>query len=267
MTSTESPAPAVPTDGAPTAVPTDSVYVEHPEDGIAVVVLNQPRKKNAISAVMMDRLRELLIEADDDPAVRVVVLRGAGEHFSSGGDLKQTPPEEATIARAREQLRRYLRATETIRQIATPVITMVDGYAVGGAFSLMLASDLVCVSDRATIVPAFCQIGIVPEMGMMKLLPDLVGQQRAKEILLLGERLSGQDLKDLGIANRVLPAAELEAGTLALARQLAAMPALSVQITKGIMNAAADTGLAAVLQAESTASPFCTATGPFAAGR
>jgi 2-(1,2-epoxy-1,2-dihydrophenyl)acetyl-CoA isomerase len=247
-------------------VTTDPVYLERPEDGIAVVVLNQPRKKNAISAVMMDRLRELLIACDDDPDVRVVVLRGAGEHFSSGGDLKQTPPEEATIARAREQLRRYLRATETIRQIATPVITMVDGYAVGGAFSLMLASDLVVVSDRATIVPAFCQIGIVPEMGMMKLLPDLVGQQRAKEILFLGERLTGDDLLRLGIANRVLPAADLEAGTLVLARQVAGMPPLSVQITTSIMNAAADPGLAQVLQAEATASPFCTATGPFAGG-
>ncbi|HEY0189444.1 MAG TPA: enoyl-CoA hydratase/isomerase family protein [Cellulomonas sp.] len=253
-------------DTVPDAVP-ETVYIEHPGDGVAVIVLNQPRKKNAISAVMMDRLRELLVAADDDPDVRVVVLRGAGEHFSSGGDLSQTPPEEATPARAREQLRRYLRVIETLRQIATPVVAMVDGYAVGGAFSLILACDLVCVSDRAAIVPAFCQIGIVPEMGMMKLLPDLVGQQRAKEILFLGERLSGADLKDLGIANRVLPAAELEPGTMALARRLAEMPALSIQITKGIVNAAADTGLAAVLQAESTASPFCTVTGPFAAGR
>ncbi|HEY0217750.1 MAG TPA: enoyl-CoA hydratase/isomerase family protein [Cellulomonas sp.] len=242
----------------------DTVYLELPGEGVAVVVLNQPRKKNAISAAMMDRLRELLVAADDDPDVHVIVLRGAGEHFSSGGDLSQTAPQDVTIERSRDSLRRYLRAIETIRQIATPVIAMVDGYAVGGAFSLMLACDLVCVSDRATVVPAFCALGIVPEMGIMKLLPDLVGAQRAKEILFTNEVLRGQDLKDLGLANRVLPAEDLETGTMVLARQVAAMPPLSIQITKGIMNAASDTGLAAVLQAESTASPFCTETRQYA---
>lgn len=230
------------------------------EDGIAVVVLDQPAKKNAISAVMMDRLSDLLEEADADPDVRVVVLRGAGDVFSSGGDLSQSGPDGPTVETARAQLRRYLRAIRTVRRIGTPVIAMVDGYAVGGAFSLVLACDLVCVSDRVRAIPAFCAIGIVPEMGIMKLLPDLVGEKAAKEILFTNRTLHAADLERLGIANRVLPAEALWDGTLELARTVAAMPALSVQVTKGIMNAASDVGLDAVLEAESTASPFCAQT-------
>lgn len=235
----------------------DQVTMTHVEDGITVVVLDQPTKKNAISAPMMDRLCDLLEQADADPDVRVIILRGAGEVFSSGGDLSQSGPEGPTVESARAQLRRYLRAVRAVRQIGTPVVAMVDGFAVGGAFSLVLACDLVCVSDRVRMIPAFCAIGIVPEMGMMKLLPELVGEKAAKEILFTNRTLGAQDLARMGVTNRVLPAAGLWDGTLELARAVAAMPALAIQVTKGIMNAASDTGLDAVLEAESTASPFC----------
>lgn len=241
----------------------EAVYTEHLGDGVLQVVLNQPRKKNAISAGMMDLLSGHLRAADADPEIRVVVLRGAGEHFSSGGDLTQSAPGEATVESARAQLQRYEAAIRTIRQIGTPVIAMADGFVVGGAFSLLLACDLVCVSDRVRVVPAFCRIGIVPEMGLMKFLPDLVGERAAKEILFTDRNLTADDLRDLRLTNRVLPPQELVAGTLELARQVAAVPPQSVQITKGIMNAAADTGLEAVLQAETTASPLCTHTEGF----
>ncbi len=238
----------------------DIVYTERLEGGLLLVVLNQPAKKNAISAAMMDALSGHLRAADADPEVRVVVLRGEGEHFSSGGDLTQTPAGEATVETARASLRRYLAAVRTIRQMAKPVVAMVDGYAVGGAFSLMLACDLVCVSDRVKVVPAFCAIGIIPEMGIMKLLPDLVGEKAAKEILFTNRTLTAADLQQMRVTNRVLPPEQLLDGTLELARTVAAMPPLSIQITKGIMNSSADAGLDAVLEAESTASPFCTET-------
>ena len=142
--------------------------------------------------------------------------------------------------------------------MAKPVIAMVDGYAVGGAFALALASDLVCASDRALFVPAFCQIGIMPEMGMCKFLPELVGAQRAKELLFFGGKIPAQRLCDWGLVNRVFPAS-------AFARELAAMPDASIQITKGLVNALADDNLETCLQAESTASPFCTTTRAYAA--
>lgn len=241
----------------------DTVYVEPLADHVIAVVLNQPTKKNAISAPMMDLLAEHLRAADADPDVHVVVLRGHGEHFSSGGDLTQSAPGEATVESARAQLQRYEAAIRTLRQMSTPVIAMVDGYAVGGAFALMLACDLVCVSDRVRVVPAFCRIGIVPEMGLSKMLPDLVGEKLAKEILFTDKNLGAEDLRDLRLANRVLAPEDLLAGTLELAGAVAATPPQSVQITKGLVNAAQDVGLEAVLQAETTASPFCTQTAGF----
>ena len=231
-----------------------------------MLYLNQPRKKNALSGDMMGKLDALLRAADDANDVRVVVLRGAGQDFSSGGDLNRRVPPSTPGPEARgKTLRRYLSVVRTMRTIAKPVVAMVDGYAVGGAFALACASDLVCASDRALFVPAFCQIGIIPEMGMMKLLPDLVGPQRAKELLFFGGKIPAQQLQAWGLVNRVFPAATLEEETLAFARELAAMPDASIQITKNIMNALADSSLEACLEAESTASPFCTTTKAYAA--
>lgn len=240
------------------------VYAEDAGDGIRVIYLNQPQKKNAISAEMMDILVGQLQAADADDAVRVVVLRGVGENFSSGGDLNQGDGSKPTPEQARKTLRRYLNAIRTVRSIAKPVIAMVDGYAVGGAFALTLASDLVCASERAQFVPAFCQIGIIPEMGMMKMLPELVGPQRAKELLFIGGKIPAAQMRDWGLVNRLFADGELEAQTMAFARQLSAMPDASIQITKTMMNALADEALGACLEAESTASPFCTTTTAYA---
>ena len=242
-----------------------SVYLEKGEHGVATIYLNQPKKKNAISASMMELLQQLLYEADRDDEIRVIVLRGSGENFTSGGDLSQTKPEDATPENARKSFRRYMMAQTAIRAIAKPVIAMVDGYAVGGGFALVLACDLVCVSDRACVVPAFCQIGIAPEMAVIKYLPQIVGAQRAKEIIFLGDRISGAKLFEMGIANRVCPAEELESVAYELAERLSAMPDASIQVAKNMMNALDDTDLTLAMTMEQTASPFCTTTAAFAA--
>lgn len=243
---------------------TDMVYMEKGEDGVAVVYLNQPKKKNAINATMMDLLTDCFHAADEDPEVRAIVLRGSGNCFTSGGDLSQSSPEENTPEHARKTYRKYCRTVTAMRTIAKPIVAMVDGYAVGGGFALMLASDLVCASETATVIPAFCQIGIAPEMGVVKFLPELVGMQRAKEILFLGDRISGVRLGELGIANRVVPSESLEETTMELARRLAEMPDASIQVAKGMLNSLSDTNLQASLALEQTGSPFCTTTKAYA---
>ena len=242
----------------------DVVYMEKRDDGIAVVYLNQPRKKNAINARMMVLLVECLREADRDDEVRVVVLRGSGNCFTSGGDLTQSEPGENTPERARKTYRNYCEAVQAMRTCAKPIVCMVDGYAVGGGFALILAADLVCISESTQIVPAFCQIGIAPEMGVVKFLPELVGMQRAKEILFLGDRISGARLYELGIANRVCPASELEDTAMELAKRLADMPDASVQVAKSMLNGLNDTNLQAAFALEQTGSPFCTTTKAYA---
>lgn len=242
----------------------DVVYMEKSDDGVAIVYLNRPKKKNAINARMMTLLAEYLEEADIDDDVRVVILRGVGDCFTSGGDLSQSSPEENTPEYSRKTYRMYCRAVSAIRLCAKPVVAMVDGYAVGGGFALMLASDLVCVSETAKTIPAFCQIGIAPEMGVVKFLPELVGPQRAKEIVFLGEHLTGLELFELGIANRVCDSIELEEVAYGLAQRLAEMPDASIQVAKGMFNSIADWNLQASLNVEQTASPFCTTTKAYA---
>lgn len=236
------------------------VLCSSPREHVTELVLNAPRKRNAISAAMMDVLADELERAESDPQTRVVILRGAGEHFSSGGDMKQIPPQDASLETSRRLLRRYLRAIQVMRRISKPVIAMADGYVVGGGFSLVLAADLVCVSSSVVVIPAFCSLGIVPEMGILKLLPELVGQQLAKEILMTNRRLGAVDLERFGIANRVFDQADLRTGTLELAGTIAAQPTISIQLTKALMNATADRGLDVLLEAESTSSPFCSYT-------
>lgn len=237
----------------------DVVYLEQKDQGIAVIYLNQPKKKNAISAVMMDKLSAYLTDLDRDKETRVILLRGAGENFSTGGDLSQGGPD-MTIEDSRKLLKRYVTAVRTIRQIGKPVIAVTDGYVVGGAVSLVLACDLVIASDKTIFIPNFCAIGIIPEMGIMAMLQQLVGPQRAKEILFLGKRFKAEDGYRMGIVNQVVPKEELEEKAWEYASGLSAISANSVSITKGIMNGAADPMLNAVMEAESTASPFCTQT-------
>ncbi len=234
----------------------DVVYILR-DGSIGSIVLNQPKKKNAISAVMMDKLTEALHELEQDPGIRVIVLRGHGENFCAGGDLDQPGPRPMTAEFSRQSLRRYLRATKEIRATSKPVVAAVRGYAVGGAVSLMLACDLVCLSEGAKIIPNFCKIGLIPEMGLMSTLPAVVGPQKAKEILFFGNRLSAADCMQMGLANRVFPEERFEVETKAFLEQLSALPNLSLRITKGIMNSALDKELNSVMEAESIGSPFC----------
>ena len=108
----------------------DVVYLEK-NGAVGVIYLNQPKKKNAISAVMMDLIIDYLNDLDDE--IRVIVLRGAGENFCAGGDLDQPGPKPMTAEFSRKSLRRYLRTIRAIRSTSKPVIAMVRGYAVGGA--------------------------------------------------------------------------------------------------------------------------------------
>lgn len=234
----------------------DVVYLEK-QDGVGIICLNQPKKKNAISAVMMDLITNYLNELELDDDVRAIVLRGAGENFCAGGDLDQPGPNPITAEFSRKSLRRYTRTIRAIRSTSKPIVAMVGGYAVGGAVSMMLACDLVCVAADAKIIPNFCAIGLVPELGIMATLPAVVGPQRAKEILFLGRRMTGEDCLRMGLANRVFPSEQLVEGTMALARQLTVMSSISLKITKGIMNSAMDAVLTNVLEAESIGSPLC----------
>ena len=241
----------------------DEVYVDRRDDGIALLVINKPQKKNAISGPMMDLLTNALIELNEDDSVRVIILKGEGENFSTGGDLTQGEPGGSSVDQSRKLLKRYMRTIQTVQHIGKPVIAMVDGWAVGGAMSLALACDIIFVSDRVKFTSNFLKVGIIPEMGAMMFMPQLMGPHRAKELWFTGRVVGAEEAYQMGFANRILPAAELEEGTIAFAKEVATVSAMSLQITKSITNSTMGPMLDLVMEAESTASPFCTQTAEF----
>lgn len=238
----------------------DVIYSETKEDGIALLVMNKPQRKNAIDGKMMDLLTDHLITLGRNPDVHVIILKGEGENFSAGGDLKQAGPEGLTIEQSRQLLKKYIRTIQTIQQISTPVIAMVDGYAIGGAMSLALACDIIYASDRVKFIANFLKVGIVPEMGSMMFLPQLIGPYRAKELWFTGRIVEADEAFKLGFVNKICPGDLLEKETLTMAKEITSLSSSAVQITKSITNGTMGPMLNLVMEAESTSSPFCTQT-------
>lgn len=245
----------------------ENIYMIRPAEGVAEIILDKPQRRNALDLDMMLRLNGLLLEAEDDESVSVVMLRGAGEHFSSGADLKAAPEGGYSIDEKRGCLIRYNRVIKTILGMEKPVVAVVRGYAVGGAMSLALACDIVFAATDAKFFGNFVKVGIVPEMGAMMILPQLIGLNRAKEIWFAGQTVGGERALELGIINRLCSPEELDAEALAFALELASMPRIAMGITKRVTNATVLAGIDRLLECEQEASPFCGSTQEFARRR
>lgn len=230
---------------------------------IVEIVLNKPQRRNALDGDMMEELNSLLLRAEADEDIRVVLLKGSGEHFCSGADMKAAPAGGYTIDERREMLSRYNRVVKTILTMEKPVVSVVRGYAVGGGMSLALCCDIVFASEDAKFFGNFVKAGIVPEMGAMLILPQLIGLNRAKELWFTGEIVSGKRAIELGIVNRVCPPESLDDEVAAFAETLAGMPKIAMGITKRVANSTVLAGMDALLECEQQASPFCASTEEF----
>jgi 2-(1,2-epoxy-1,2-dihydrophenyl)acetyl-CoA isomerase len=201
-------------------------------DGLATVTLNRPKALNAWNLALGVSLRAALEQVEQDPAVRAVVIRGAGRAFSSGADLRaagQPDPldpdgtaEPLTVERV--LLERYHPIIEAVRRMPKPVLAVVQGGAVGIGASLALASDLILAAEDAYFLMAFVNIGLVPDGGSSLFLPARIGFTRAMEISMLGERVPAAKALDWGLVNFVVPGAELEERASAIAAKLVAGP-------------------------------------------
>lgn len=216
-------------------------------DGIARVTINAPGQGNALTAAMRDGLADRFAELSGDLRVRVVVLRGAGErHFCTGaalgGPQKPTPPKpEGAPDRAPGDVARMIRRgwqnlVGSILDCEKPVIGAVNGTAAGGGAQLALACDLVVMADTAKIIEVFVRRGIMPDAGGCYLLPRLVGIHKAKELLFLGDDCPADEALRIGIANRVVPAAELDASVDELAARFLTLPTRAIAMTKRLTN-------------------------------
>jgi len=199
-------------------------------EGVCELRLNRPEKRNAITFAMYQALAAELHAALADEAVRVVLLSGAGASFSAGNDLNDfvSGPEFSTEHPVMDVLR-------TLATFAKPLVAAVHGPTVGIGVTMLLHCDLVLAARGTQLTMPFVALGLVPEAGSSLLLPQLVGQQRAAELLLLGQPLDAQGAERLGLVNRVVEEDKLLEEARALARRLAQQPAAAVRATKRLL--------------------------------
>jgi enoyl-CoA hydratase/carnithine racemase len=195
--------------------------------------LNRPSKRNALTAAMYAALADAMADAEQDPAIRSVILSGAGASFCAGNDLADfvaAPPagDDAPVFR-------FIRALTTAKK---SLIAAVHGKAIGIGTTMLLHCDFVFVEPNAEFRMPFVDLALVPEAASSLLMPRLVGQRRAAELLLLGEAFTAEDAVAMGIANRVVDAGQALTVAQAVAARLAAKPAGALLATKALMKSA-----------------------------
>ncbi len=220
-------------------------------DGVAWLVLNRPDALNAWTPQLGQDLTRALDDVGADPAVRAIVITGAGRGFSSGADLRAGVAGEDGKPDVRGPLREIYHPLITrVRTVPKPVIAAVNGPAVGIGCSLALATDLIVAGRSAYFLLAFVNIGLGLDGGASQTLVERVGHARAFEIAYLGERISAETALDWGLINRVVDDGDLESESGALAARLASGPPGSYAAIKRTINARAYSGFQEVLDLE-----------------
>lgn len=196
------------------------------ENGVGTITFNRPERLNAISPAVVDMLIDATQRFEKDPAVRCVLLRGAGTDFRSDAEVKGfhdslSHNREAHVAGMERRVVTGHLAIHRIRRMPKPVIAVVQGACVGFGFSLLCSADLAIASDDAYFMLAYRHVGLTTDGGASYFLPRIVGERRALEITLLGEKFSAQKAHELGLVNWVVPREQLDAEAMAVARKFA----------------------------------------------
>ena len=227
------------------------------EGGVATIELNRPDNLNAWNYQFGLDLLAAVELARDDEAVRAVLITGAGRGFSSGADLRETREddlgENGQIDLSKRLRERYHPILTGIREMPKPVVTAVNGPAVGIGCSLALDGDLVIAAESAYFLLAFINIGLIPDGGSTALVPARIGHARAAEMMLLGERVPAQQALEWGLVNRVVPDERLREEATSLAARLAKGPTVAYANAKRLLNRRVYTDFGGQLEAEAEA--------------
>jgi enoyl-CoA hydratase len=225
-------------------------------DGIAVLTLNQPARRNPMSEQMGQELAETLggIESRED--VRVLVIRGAGESFCAGGDMALIEANTRREVEARRQLMRaYYDRYLSLLRLPIPTIAAVHGHAVGGGLALALTCDLRYAAEDARLSVNFARLGLHPGMASTLTLPRAIGAARALELFYTGRVVSGREAETLGLVNRAVPRDELLSTALETARAIASGAPQVVRMLKRAVYQGLESAVAAAVEYEA----FCQA--------
>ncbi len=240
-------------------------------DGISTLTMNRPEARNALSMEMRSMLSDALHDIEQDSSIRCVVLKGAGDHFMAGGDVKGMGK---SIKKPAEVIRKefMLRIHElhpimfAMRRMPKPIIASCRGAAAGAGVSMALACDLVIAAEDAFFTLAYCHIGTSPDGSSSFHLPRAVGIKRAMEIALLGDRFDATAAAEMGMINFVVPEGELDAETDKLAARLATGPTHAYGNTKALFYRSLESEFESQLQAEAEYFADCASRDDFREG-
>lgn len=220
------------------------------KDSVATLTLDRP-KANGIDLEMGRALMHAAIRCHEDPAIRAVLLTGAGPMFCAGGDLKQFAGLGEGLPAALLELTTYLHAaTSRFTRMRAPLVVAVNGTAAGAGMSLAVSGDLVLAAESATFTMAYTAAGLSPDGSATWLLPRLCGMRRAQELMLTNRTLFAAEAQDWGLVTRVVPDARLHEESTALARQLAQGPTRAYGVVKGLLAETFSTAYEAQLEHE-----------------
>jgi enoyl-CoA hydratase/carnithine racemase len=199
-------------------------------DGVLEIRLNRPEKKNALTRDMYNAMADAFEQIDADPTLRVGLLTGTGDTFTSGNDIADF---QARAGNNRDSsASRFLPAISSMQK---PLVAAVNGAAIGVGTTMLMHCDLIVAARSARFVMPFTSLGLVPEAGSSLLFPHLLGNQRANALLLLGEPLDAATAHEWGFVNRLVDFAELLPTAHEIARRLAALPPQAVRLTKRLI--------------------------------
>jgi enoyl-CoA hydratase/carnithine racemase len=232
---------------------TQTVVTEDLGDGVRRIALNRPQRLNAIVPALLEDLVTALVAADRDPAIRAIVLTGEGRAFCSGDDLKEFESQATGEAETKAYVERIQDVTRAMVLGDTPVIGAIRGWAVGGGLEWVINCDFALAAEGTRFFFPEVSWGLFVTGGVTELLPRLVGLQRARDMILFGEKFDAQEAKDWGLIRDVVPDAELMPQAVALAKRVAALPPGPVRDLRRILARRAGGGLEAAMAAETAA--------------
>jgi enoyl-CoA hydratase/carnithine racemase len=237
------------------------IYEE--EEGIATLTMNRPERLNALGDTLRDDLHHALVRASDDPAVRVIILTGAGRGFCSGGDVKamhdakerdQGRPLFEKVAPGRDK------TILAMRDAPKPLIAAVNGAAAGAGMNLALACDMRIAATTAKFGETFVKRGLHVDWGGTYFLPRLVGMAKACELIFTGDLIDAEEALTLGLVSKVVPPEELMPTVRQLARKIALGPPLAIRLAKRALYRSQDSDLRSALEFETYAQNICSET-------
>lgn len=219
--------------------------------GIATLTLNRPEQKNAMNMPLRTGLRDAVYAIRQDRSIRAVVLRGAGQDFCSGGDVRGMNVESAEAGRNRiDDLHGWV---SMLLDLDRPVIAAVDGVTYGAGFSLALAADFVVATSRARFCMPFMKVGLVPDCGAFYTLPRVIGLSRAKDLVFTAREVNAEEAQRMGAVFEIVEPEALHARAIQIARSLAGASSVAFGLAKRALNQSPGVDLRSMLEIESAA--------------